>query len=54
MNGLFADDTARTHRRAILREIGTRLRTCLREMTNGLPARFESLLKQLRAKEEAR
>jgi hypothetical protein len=40
MGGSFADDTLTAQRRAILRELGTRLRIYFRGMTEVLPARF--------------
>jgi hypothetical protein len=55
MGGSFADDTLTAQRRAILRELGTRLRIYFRGMTEVLPARFMGLLEQqLRAEEMRR
>ena len=52
--GSFADHTSTAQRRAILRELGTRLRIYFRGMTDVLPARFIGLLEQLRAEEMGR
>jgi hypothetical protein len=54
MSGSFADHTSTTQRRAVLRELGTRLRIYFRGMTGVLPARFMGLLEQLRAEEVGR
>jgi hypothetical protein len=51
MGGSFADHTSTAQRRAILRELGTRLRIYFRGMTDVLPTRFIGLLEQLRADE---
>jgi hypothetical protein len=54
MSRLFADHTSTTQRRAVLRELGTRLRIYFRGTTDVLPARFMGLLEQLRAEEMGR
>jgi len=54
MSGSFLDHTSTTQRRAVLRELGTRLRFYFRGMTDVLPARFIELLEQLRAEEISR
>jgi len=54
MSGSFLDYTSTTQRKAVLRELGTRLRFYFRGMTDVLPARFIELLGQLRAEEISR